>query len=86
MRKLIKIDKSETLKIRISQCQKLKQLREAKNWSKGYVASCLGSSINYISKLENGDQNTTLDFYNKYLLLLETEEPIGILETICCRS
>jgi len=72
MRKeLISISETEILQLRIEDATLLKQMRETKGWSKGYVARCLDSRTDYISAIESGKQNPSLDFYNKYFLLLQ---------------
>ncbi|MEI8192962.1 MAG: helix-turn-helix transcriptional regulator [Flavobacteriia bacterium] len=59
--------------------QKLKQLRELKNYTQEFVAAQMGLTTRAYSKIESGDTKLTINRLNEISKILEID-PISILE------
>ena len=60
--------------------QKLKQLRELKNYTQEFVAAQMGLTTRAYSKIESGDTKLTINRLNEISKILENRENLNYFE------
>lgn len=62
-------------------CEKIRKIREFKNYSQEYVANQLGISQNVYGRIERGLQDLTIDRLKKIAIIFEVSE-----EELICKT